>query len=146
MIPFDKARELTHGTQLYHITQRNADGTPVRWRVNGAVKLWKTRPTEIEIPIKHGMKDYDYVRANTLGLMCLDEHDAYIQGLRAKVNRDVFGDHNRNVDLCVDVRTTPSSDHDWGNFREYITSLRGNKITKQECDILLDIHTTMSKS
>ena len=31
------------------------------YRRNGATKLWKTRPTEFRIPVKRGLRDYDYV-------------------------------------------------------------------------------------
>ena len=52
---------LGHGQVLYHIRDRNRDGSPARWRVNGRVKLWKTRPDEFQVPIKHGMYDFDYI-------------------------------------------------------------------------------------
>ena len=31
------------------------------WRRNGKTKLWKTRPTEYQVPIKHGLYDYDTI-------------------------------------------------------------------------------------
>ena len=31
------------------------------WRRNGKTKLWKTRPTEYSIPVKHGLYRYDYI-------------------------------------------------------------------------------------
>jgi hypothetical protein len=34
---------------------------PVRWRRNGKTKTWKTRPGEFQIPIKHGLRSYDYI-------------------------------------------------------------------------------------
>lgn len=31
------------------------------WRRNGQTKLWKTRPSEFRVPIKHGLYAYDYI-------------------------------------------------------------------------------------
>lgn len=45
------------GTTLYHITARNADGTAVMVRVNGALKTWKTRPDDFRLPTKYGLRD-----------------------------------------------------------------------------------------
>ncbi len=44
-----------YGDHLYHVRDRNADGTPLRVRVNGRVKLWKTRPEHFRLPCKYGM-------------------------------------------------------------------------------------------
>ena len=44
-----------------HITAKNADGTPLRCRKNGACKVWKTRPDNFKLPVKHGLKDYFYI-------------------------------------------------------------------------------------
>ena len=57
----DEAKSLHLGQIIFHTLFTNADGSPRRWRVNGAVKTWKTRPDDVRVPIKHGMWDYDYV-------------------------------------------------------------------------------------
>jgi hypothetical protein len=36
----------------------------VRYRRTGATKLWKTRPTEFDTPIKFGMRGYDHLTHN----------------------------------------------------------------------------------
>lgn len=54
-------RNLGLGSVLYHTEARNRDGTPQRWRVNGQPKLWKTRPKEFMLPVKHGMYTYNRV-------------------------------------------------------------------------------------
>lgn len=36
------------------------------WRRNGATKLWKTRPTEFRIPVKFGLRTYDYITQTDL--------------------------------------------------------------------------------
>ena len=145
-ITFEQAKELKHGTILYHVTDRNADDTPMRWRVNGQVRLWKTRPKDIEVPLKYGMKGYSYLNHTNLREFCLAERNAYIAGLRRKVNINSFGNHNRNVDLLIDNRLVPASDHDWGNFEEQIKEWKGTKLSQWECDLLLDIYKTVSGS
>jgi len=76
MITLEQAKNLTHGTILYHVTHRNADGSPQRWRVNGQPKTWKRSPDRVQVPIKHGLYDYDYLTESDLDLVCLDEEDA----------------------------------------------------------------------
>lgn len=44
-----------------HITAKNADGSRLRCRRNGKTKVWKTRPDDFEIPVKHGMYAYGYI-------------------------------------------------------------------------------------
>jgi len=78
MISLEAAKNLTHGEIIYHISHRNADQTPQRWRINGKVKTWRTRPQEISIPIKHGLYDYGYLTHNDLDLVCLSEAEAEI--------------------------------------------------------------------
>jgi hypothetical protein len=61
MITKDIAMKLTHGTILHHVTEKNADGTPVRVRITGQCKTWKTRPNDFRIPWKYGLYCYGYV-------------------------------------------------------------------------------------
>ncbi len=49
------------GQIFHHITEKNADKTPVRCRVNGKCKTWKTRPTEFQLPVKYGLKTCFYL-------------------------------------------------------------------------------------
>ena len=37
------------------------------WRRNGATKTWKTRPGEFRIPVKYGMRGYDYIDQYSAG-------------------------------------------------------------------------------
>lgn len=43
---------------FYDVSEKNRDGSPVRWRRNGKTKTWKTRPDDFRIPVKHGLYDY----------------------------------------------------------------------------------------
>ena len=48
-------------SEFWHRTQRNADGSPLRCRVNGKLKTWKTRPNAYRLPVKHGIKQFFYI-------------------------------------------------------------------------------------
>lgn len=56
-----QAVTLTVGTIIHQNTGKNADGTCIRWRVNGQVKEWVRDPKRFRIPIKHGMYDFGYL-------------------------------------------------------------------------------------
>ena len=75
MITFEEAKNLTHGQTIYHTHYKNADGSPQRWRVNGQVKLWKRSPQRIEIPLKHGLRIYDYLTEDNLSSFSLHEEE-----------------------------------------------------------------------
>lgn len=57
----ENVEELKPRKILHHITSKNADGTPLRGRVNGKVILWKTRPLEFRVPMKYGLKTCFYI-------------------------------------------------------------------------------------
>ena len=76
MITLDQAKQLKHRDILYHVTNRNADNTPQRWKVNGKVKTWKRDINRIEIPLKHGLYSYDYLTQDDLNFVCLTEEEA----------------------------------------------------------------------
>lgn len=61
MITKQQATTLTQGTILEHVSVKNADGTPARARVNGQCKVWKTKPNEFKLPVKHGLKQCFYI-------------------------------------------------------------------------------------
>lgn len=61
MITKEIAVSARHGTTFHHKTLKNADGTPLRGRVNGKCKTWKTRPTEFRLPMKYGLKECFYI-------------------------------------------------------------------------------------
>lgn len=61
MITKEMAMNLKHGDVLYHTTLKNADGTPMRARVNGRCKTWKRNPEDFSLPMKHGLRDCFYL-------------------------------------------------------------------------------------
>ena len=58
MITKTQAMTAQHFEMVNH---NNADGTPVRWRRNGATKTWKTRPNDFRIPVKYGLYEFGYI-------------------------------------------------------------------------------------
>jgi len=61
ILTIEVAKSLKPGQILSMNNCQNSDGTCVRWRVNGVVQTWKTRPNEFKVPVKHGMYDYGYI-------------------------------------------------------------------------------------
>jgi hypothetical protein len=58
MITFNQA---LIANQFYHLTEVNADKTPVRVRRTGRTQTWKTRPGQFKIPVKYGLKESLYI-------------------------------------------------------------------------------------
>lgn len=87
MITASLAASLSHGTILYHMREKNSDGSPVRCRINGKCKLWKTRPDEFRLPVKYGLKTCFYINEQTAAGWTVNELEAkgempigYMQG------------------------------------------------------------------
>jgi len=76
MITLDQAKTLQRGTILYHVTHRNVDGTPQRWRVTGKPLTWKRMPNKVEIPLMYGLYSHDRLTEYDLHLVCLKEEEA----------------------------------------------------------------------
>ena len=72
-LTLEEAKNLKHGTILYHLKNKNSDGTAQRWKVNGKVKTWKRDPSKIQVPLKYGLYRYDYLTENELNLVSLEE-------------------------------------------------------------------------
>jgi len=68
-----QAKNLKHGDILFHVNNKNSDGTAQRWKVNGKVKTWKKNPEKVKIPLKYGLYRYDYLTENELHLVTLKE-------------------------------------------------------------------------
>lgn len=51
----------SYRNEFHHKTLKNADGSPVRCRVNGKCKTWKTRPDEFKLPVKYGLRECFYI-------------------------------------------------------------------------------------
>ena len=54
-IELKDAKVLDYGRELYHTTVTGSKGMPIRFRVTGKPKTWKTMPERVSVPLKHGM-------------------------------------------------------------------------------------------
>lgn len=72
-----QAKNLKHGDTLYHLINNNSDGTPQRWRVNGKVQTWKKDESKVKVPVKHGLRNCDYLDETTLCLVTLERFEKY---------------------------------------------------------------------
>lgn len=61
MITIQQAVTATYQQEFHHVTIKNRDKTPVRCRVNGQCKTWKTKPGEFRLPVKHGLRQCFYI-------------------------------------------------------------------------------------
>jgi len=57
----EDAINATYRQEFHHIKLTNADGSPLRARVNGACKVWKTRPADFRLPMKYGLRECFYI-------------------------------------------------------------------------------------
>jgi hypothetical protein len=64
-----EAKSLRYGTILFHTVNKNADGTPQRWVVNGKPRTWKKNPNRVEIPLKHGLRTCGVLTQDDLNLV-----------------------------------------------------------------------------
>lgn len=68
-----QAKKLKYGQILYHLKNKNSDGTAQRWKVNGKPKTWKRNPERVQVPVKHGLYTHDTITERELHLVSLTE-------------------------------------------------------------------------
>jgi hypothetical protein len=56
----------TTRTIFHWVGKFGSDGLPLRARVNGKPKTWKTRPNDCTVPWKHGLYEYGYITQSDL--------------------------------------------------------------------------------
>jgi len=61
-----RAKLLKVGDIIHNNGYYNSDGSCRRWKVNGKVKLWKTMPHRVRIPVKYGLSVYSYITEDIL--------------------------------------------------------------------------------
>jgi hypothetical protein len=66
-----QAKSLSPGDVLHHVSLRNADGSPQRWRVNGRVKTWKRDCFRIHVPLKRGLYSHGYLDESNINQFSL---------------------------------------------------------------------------
>jgi len=63
----------THRGELWHMSAKNADGTPVRCRITGLCQTWITRPGDFKLPVKHGLRQSFYITPSNAAEWCTPE-------------------------------------------------------------------------
>ena len=58
MLTKDQAISARH---FAHVSLKDSRGDPVQCRANGACKVWKTRPNDFKLPVKHGLFNCFYI-------------------------------------------------------------------------------------
>ena len=68
----EEAKALKPGDKVFHATLKNADNKTARmYTVTGQVKIWKRDAGRVRVPVKRGLKGYDYIDENSLHLVNL---------------------------------------------------------------------------
>lgn len=96
MLTIELLNNLHYGTTLYHQSQRNADGSPVRCRINGKLKTWKRDPNRFEIPVKYGLKDCFYITNESAIDWCINEEDAMLYPVDSVNNYMLYKERNKH--------------------------------------------------
>lgn len=127
MISLSQAKALTVGTVLYHARNRNADGSPQRWRVSGKPKTWKRSPQRVEVPVKHGLYMNFRIRQEYLHMFSFTEREALfpppglnrvsLQGVADAANDlygEIVGDEATHADVAKGMRLVERIAESWG--------------------------------
>jgi hypothetical protein len=61
MLTLEQAKNLRYGDILCEVTVKGSDGNHRRWKVSGAIQLWKRDANRIRVPLKHGLYAYDAI-------------------------------------------------------------------------------------
>ena len=76
-LTLEQAKGLKVGTTLYHIINRNSDGSAQRWKVSGKAQTWKHCSWRVKVPIKNGLRNCSYLTEDSLYLLSLTNHSEY---------------------------------------------------------------------
>ena len=71
-LTLEQAKALRPRDTLYSTVSGNRQGEPRKAKVNGAVKVWKRDPSQVQVPWKHGLYEYGYVTEHSLDEWSLD--------------------------------------------------------------------------
>lgn len=61
------AKNLRTGVYIYHVSKKNADGSPMRAKVT-SIKTWKRDPGRVEIHYKRGLYEYGVITESELSM------------------------------------------------------------------------------
>ena len=68
MITLKQAKALKIRDIIHSEIRTNASGACQRWRVNGKPKTWKRQPERVQVPLKYGMYEFDYLYESDLNI------------------------------------------------------------------------------
>jgi hypothetical protein len=90
-----EAKALKPGQTIYHIDHKNADGSRQRWKVNGAIQVWKTNSKRVRVPLKNGLRNFNVM--TEASMHCYSLHPVLCAGdlIDQLTDRDmqVFAQH-----------------------------------------------------
>jgi hypothetical protein len=66
-ITLKQAKSLGYGDHIYARNQFNADGSQMRFKVNGKPKTWKKEPNRVRVSLKRGLYEHLHMTENDLG-------------------------------------------------------------------------------
>jgi hypothetical protein len=72
-LTLSQVKRLTIGTPLYLLGSYNADGTPMKYKVCGGAKLWKTRPSDFQLPVKKGINNAGFITQDNMHMFSMVE-------------------------------------------------------------------------
>ena len=61
MITKEIAVKAKIGEIFYHTSMHDSKKQPIKCRVSGKCQVWKTRPLEYSLPVKHGLYSSFYI-------------------------------------------------------------------------------------
>lgn len=67
-----EAKQLKQGQLVYHVTKKNADGSPMRAKVT-SIKTWKRSPDRVEVRVKRGLYEYATFTENELDQLTINK-------------------------------------------------------------------------
>ena len=72
MITLKQAKALKIGDVIHSDIRTNAVGMCRKWRVNGKPRTWKREVERVQVPLKHGMYEFDYLYESDLNIMHME--------------------------------------------------------------------------
>ena len=73
-ITLEQAKKLTPGMTIFSRSDKNANGSPQRWKVSGKAQTWKKDPKRVSVPLKRGMYSYSHLTENNLWYFSLTDY------------------------------------------------------------------------
>lgn len=105
MITLDQIASLRYGATLHHVSEKNRDGTPLRCRINGRIKVWKTLPEAERRELKYWNEQLSYTEHSVMFIM---QRIADIESMRGKHWRVPV---KYGMYECFYIGTTPECDY-----------------------------------